>query len=281
MLFWYSNGALQIYTDWLYLWWISYTNRLHGHLYIILKESLKYIPIIGPGMMFYGFIFLARNWTTDKERIQYRLQKLKTRHGGPMSGSHSLDPMWLMLFPEGTNLSKNGRRASAKWAEKTGMKDMQHQLLPRTTGLQFCLSELRDTVEWVYDCTIAYEGIPRGEYGQDIYGLRTIYFQGRVPKSVNMYWRRFRIADIPINDADAFEKWLLNRWREKDALLEGFMQSGRFPPNPPAAKEETRRARGAYYKTAVMEKYWGEFLLIFAPATLMTALALGIRRLLV
>ena len=24
----------------------------------------------------------------------------------------------------------------------------------------FCLKELRDTVEWVYDCTVAYEGVP-------------------------------------------------------------------------------------------------------------------------
>src|SRR3954447_7463876 len=38
----------QIYTDWLYLWWIAYTNRLHGHIYIILKEGLKWVPLIGP-----------------------------------------------------------------------------------------------------------------------------------------------------------------------------------------------------------------------------------------
>jgi hypothetical protein len=55
----------QLYSDWLYLWWISYAGRMHGHIYIILKESLKYIPIAGPGMMFFGFIFMARNWVRD------------------------------------------------------------------------------------------------------------------------------------------------------------------------------------------------------------------------
>src|ERR1700761_5956128 len=45
----------QVYTEWLYLWWIAYTSRMHGHIFIILKESLKYVPVLGPGMMFYGF----------------------------------------------------------------------------------------------------------------------------------------------------------------------------------------------------------------------------------
>ena len=150
----------QIYTDWLYLWWIAYTNQMHGHVYIILKEAMKYIPILGPGMMFYGFIFMARNWTRDKPRLQHRLQKLKGRHSGPLSGTQSLDPMWLIVYPEGTNLSANTWNGSNKWAEKQGIENLQHQLLPRSTGLQYCLQELKGTMDYVYDCTVAYEGIP-------------------------------------------------------------------------------------------------------------------------
>ncbi|KAI9837495.1 MAG: hypothetical protein M1819_007144 [Sarea resinae] len=150
----------QLYSDWLYLWWIAYTNRMHGHIFIILKESLKYLPLIGPGMLFYRFIFLARNWAKDKPRFQYRLQKLKGEHAGPLSSTQSLDPMWLMIFPEGTNLSNNGRAASKRWADKEGLEDLRHQLLPRSTGLLFTLQELKGTVDWVYDCTVAYEGIP-------------------------------------------------------------------------------------------------------------------------
>jgi len=150
----------QLYTDWVYLWWIAYTSKMHGHVYIILKESLKYIPVIGPAIIFYGFILMARNWARDKPRLRRRLQQLCTRHSGPLSGFQSLDPMWLMIFPEGTNLSANTRNQSKKWADKQGIRDLQHQLLPRSTGLQYCLQELQSTVGWVYDCTIAYEGIP-------------------------------------------------------------------------------------------------------------------------
>jgi 1-acyl-sn-glycerol-3-phosphate acyltransferase len=111
-------------------------------------------------MMFYGFVFMARKWLSDKPRLQHRLNKLKSRHKGPMSGSDGLDPMWLLIFPEGTNLSPNMRARSAKWAEKQGIPDMKHQLLPRSTGLFFSLQQLQGTIDWVYDCTIAYEGTP-------------------------------------------------------------------------------------------------------------------------
>ena len=148
----------QIYIDWIYLWWVAYTNRMHGHIYIILKESLKYIPVIGPGMIFFGFIFMSRKMQKDQPRMKHRLSKLKQVHS--RLGLTGLDPMWLLIFPEGTNLSPNGRKKSAAWAKKSGLQDMKHQLLPRSTGTFFCLNELKGTVAWVYDCTIAYEGVP-------------------------------------------------------------------------------------------------------------------------
>jgi lysocardiolipin and lysophospholipid acyltransferase len=133
---------------------------MHGHFFIILKESLQRIPILGVGMTFFSFLFLSRNWETDRPRFQHRLGRLKTRHSGPLSGSQDLDPMWLLIFPEGTNLSVNSRESSRKWANKTGIEDFKHTVIPRSRGLQFCLDELHDTMDWVYDCTLAYEGIP-------------------------------------------------------------------------------------------------------------------------
>ena len=150
----------QLYTDWLYLWWIAYTSRMHGHIFIVLKETFKYVPIVGPAMSFWGFIFMSRKWANDQSRIAYRLRKLTASHSGPMSGSAGLDPMWLLIYPEGTNMSANTRKSSAKWAEKQGIPDMKHQVIPRSTGLQFVLSELKNTMDYVYDCTVAYGGIP-------------------------------------------------------------------------------------------------------------------------
>jgi lysocardiolipin and lysophospholipid acyltransferase len=35
--------------------WVSYTSNMHGAIYILLKDSLKWVPIVGWGMQFYGF----------------------------------------------------------------------------------------------------------------------------------------------------------------------------------------------------------------------------------
>jgi len=265
----------QLYSDWLYLWWVGYTNKpqMHGHIYIILKESLKYVPFIGQGMMFFGFIFMSRNWAKDKSRLAYRINKLKTRHSGPLSDSKGFDPMWLMIFPEGTNLSDNGRLKSAKWAEKQGLKDMQHQLLPRSTGTFFCLNELKGTVDWVYDCTMAYEGVPRGKFGQDYFTLRSSYFQGRPPKSVNMYWRRFAVSSIPLDDPEKFDLWLRERWIEKDALLEEYVSTGRFPASEDvvvqsAGTHGSVTGKGTFIETEMKPAHWWEVGKIFlVPAT--------------
>ena len=247
----------QIYTDWLYLWWIGYAAGMHGRIYVVLKESLKRIPVIGWGMQFAQFIFLKRKWEQDKPRMAAHLQKF----------NNPKDPMWLMMFPEGTNLADSTREASKKWAERNGIEDMHHTLLPRSTGLQFILQELRQTVDYVYDCTIAYEGVPRGEYAQDVFTLGASYFGGRPPKSVNMYWRRFRLSSIPIDDSKTFELWLRSRWIEKDKFIEDYLRTGRFPADQGTsknAKGETIRGAG-HIESEVKPKYWYEFLQVFAP----------------
>ncbi|KAI7538992.1 acyltransferase-domain-containing protein [Hortaea werneckii] len=224
--------------------------------------------------MFYGFIFMARKWAKDQERMRYRIQKLSTQHSGPMSGKEggsTLDPMWLLIFPEGTNISGNTRQGSRKFSEKSGITDMRHQLLPRSTGLQFCLQELHGTVEYLYDCTIGYEGIPTGTYGQDIFTLRSVYFQGRPPKSVNMHWRRYKVSEIPVDDKEAMSQWVLQRWREKDELLETFNKTGKFPGDKEAVLIEgapqEKEWKTAYINTEVKPKTSGEFLQLFMPVT--------------
>ncbi|KAF3049491.1 hypothetical protein E8E11_005282 [Didymella keratinophila] len=259
----------QLYTDWLYLWWIAYTNNMHGFVYIILKESLRNIPIIGWSAQFYNFIFLARNWEEDQRRFKKALSRLNS----------VTQPMWLIIFPEGTNLSSTTREKSKAWAAKNNLQDMKHQLLPRSTGLRFCLNELQDTTEWLYDCTIAYEGVPPGQFGQDIFTLRSTFFEGRPPKSVNMHWRRFHLSDIPIQNTKAFEVWLRNRWREKDYMLEYFQKHSRFPAEnfwKDHLDMGDRSSQGSQsirsvprpavqIETEVKSGNWNEFVKIFAP----------------
>ena len=245
-----------IYTDWLYLWWIGYAAGMHGQIYVVLKESLKSIPVIGWGMQFAQFIFLKRKWEEDKPHLAKHMQRFKNNK-----------PMWLMMFPEGTNLASDTRESSGKWAAKNGIKDMQHMLLPRSTGLHFMLKELKDNVEYVYDCTIAYEGVPRGQYAQDIFTVGASYFGGRPPKSVNMYWRRFRVANIPLDDPQKLDSWLPARWSEKDRFIENWYRTGRFPADLGSNKDYYGKvsAGAGYIEAEVKPQRWYEFLQVFAP----------------
>lgn len=230
---------------------------MHGRIHVVLKESLKKLPFIGWGMALSKFIFLKRNWEEDKAGLANHLKSLNNVD----------DPMWLMFFPEGTNLAPSTREKSKSWADKNGLKDFQHVLLPRSTGLHFVLLNLRETVDYVYDCTVAYEGVKRGEYAQDIYTIEASLLNGHPPKSVNMYWRRFKISTIPLDDISKFDIWLRARWAEKDALMEQYMHTRRFPADEGVSQTpegETRRGAG-YIETYVKPYKWYEILQVFAP----------------
>ena len=93
----------------------------------------------------------------------------------------------------------------------------------------------------------------------DYFTLRSTYFQGRPPKSVNMHWRRFAVSSIPVTDPEAFQQWVLARWREKDDLLETFYDTGRFPTDSMLSGTKD----GGYIETEVMLQHWAEVGQIF------------------
>jgi lysocardiolipin and lysophospholipid acyltransferase len=83
-----------------------------------------------------------------------------------------------------------------------------------------------------------------------------------------MHWRRFRIADIPTHDEALFADWLLARWREKDDLLQYYVENNRFPadqgsaPNPSGG--EPLKGAG-WIETEVRPVKWYEWVQVFVP----------------
>lgn len=68
----------------------------------------------------------------------------------------------------------------------------------------------------------------KGQYGQDIFTMWSMYIEGKSPP-IHIYWRRFKLSTIPLATLEKFDTWLLDRWREKEALLEEHSTTGRFP----------------------------------------------------
>ncbi|SPO31586.1 related to CST26 - protein required for incorporation of stearic acid into phosphatidylinositol [Ustilago trichophora] len=260
---WMSNH--QVYTDWLYLWCLAYYADVADSILIILKKSLKWIPFVGWGMQFYRFIFLARNWASDQAQLAKQLGEVASEnHSQNSASTNTAKKLLLLIFPEGTLVSNNTRPISAKFAEKMGINDLENVLLPRSTGLFFCLRTLAKEMDdlWLVDFTIGYPGVPPAGFGQDYYTLRSIFMQGVPPPAIHIHLTMTRITDpvagdtssnalnvvnIPSASEDApplganvkpaesseeertqFETWLRKRWTEKDGLMHRFYEDGDF-----------------------------------------------------
>lgn len=154
---WMANH--QVYTDWLYLWCLAYYSDLADAILIILKKSLKWVPFVGWGMQFYRFIFLARNWAADQRPLarqlgsiasqasQARKQSNAQQENGQFRLAKTAEKLLLLIFPEGTLVSNQTRPLSKKFADKMGYNDLENLLLPRSTGLFFCLRTLGRQVD--------------------------------------------------------------------------------------------------------------------------------------
>ncbi|CAG8589466.1 1647_t:CDS:2, partial [Paraglomus occultum] len=193
-----------------------------GNIYKIgivcyIELLLTFLSPSARGMQFFQFIFLKRSWAADKDHLGKTMRDL----------AKSMKPLWLLIFPEGTLISDCTRKTSQKFAEKAGLVDHKHLLLPRSTGLLFCMKELQESVDYIYDMTIGFDGVQSGEYPEDRYTLRRIFFEGRYPPTIHVHVRRYAIADIP-NDENKFTEWLRQRWTEKDDLMTEFYSKGRF-----------------------------------------------------
>ncbi|KAH7883775.1 acyltransferase-domain-containing protein [Phlebopus sp. FC_14] len=236
----------QIYSDWWYVWCLAYFARTHQDVFIVLKKSLKWVPIIGPGMQMYRFIFLARSWASDRVQLAKQLAKLGKK------AEEEDKPFTFILFPEGTLVSKDTRPVSTKYAEKMEISDLSNILLPRSMGLHYSLRSLvpRLPTLKMLDITIIYPGIPPKGFGQSYYTLRSILCDGVPPPVVHMHLRIFDVArDVPIGDVSTsdpavipngpgenpievdipdrekavFDLWLRRLWTEKDEFITQFL----------------------------------------------------------
>ncbi|KAK0208550.1 acyltransferase-domain-containing protein [Desarmillaria ectypa] len=242
----------QIYLDWLYEWCLLYfigPQGVHRYVYITLKKSLQWVPVVGWGMQFFNFIFLARSWASDRVQLSASLSTLGSE------AERQDNPLAFILYPEGTLVSQDTRPISKKFADKMGIADLTHMLLPRSTGLHYSLRSLSPRIPdlRLIDITVVYPGIPPLHYGQDFYTLRSVFFDGIPPPVIHMHLRMFDVArevpigdlsgsnpevspktepmvevDIPEGEKKGFDEWLKGLWKEKDDSIGMFYEANSF-----------------------------------------------------
>lgn len=179
-----------------------------GDLKWFVKDVLKYVPGIGWGMLFLDCPFIKRNWTADKDYIHRVFRNILKNDV----------PLWLMTFAEGTRVRPEKIARSQAYAQEQGMTPLKHVLIPRTKGFVASVQALRGHVDAVYDLTIGYvDGVP----------TLWQWIKGYVRK-VHMNVRRYAIDRMP-EDGEGLSKWLIQRFEEKDRLLDYYYRNWAFP----------------------------------------------------
>ncbi|CAO1946210.1 unnamed protein product [Urochloa humidicola] len=203
----FANHRTEV--DWMYLWDLALRKGHLGYIKYILKSSLMKLPIFSWAFHIFEFIPVERKWEIDEAIIQNKLSKYKNPR----------DPIWLAVFPEGTDYTEKKCIKSQEYASEHGLPKLEHVLLPKTKGFICCLQQLRSSLDAVYDVTIAYKHrLP--DFLDNVYGVD--------PSEVHIHIRTVQLSDIPTSE-DEITDWMIERFRQKDQLLSDFFMKGHFP----------------------------------------------------
>lgn len=195
--------------DWMYLWDLSLRKGRLGYIKYILKSSLMKLPVFGWAFHILEFISVERKWEVDESPMRQMLSTFKNHQ----------DPLWLALFPEGTDFTEQKRIRSQKFASENGLPILHSVLLPKTKGFAACMEELRSSLDAVYDITIGYKNrCPT--FLDNAFGV--------APSEVHIHVRRIVINDIPESE-EKMSSWLMDTFSKKDQLLTDFHSQGYFP----------------------------------------------------
>ncbi|XP_051941370.1 lysocardiolipin acyltransferase 1 [Hippocampus zosterae] len=191
--------------DWMFLWCCLLRYSYLRLEKICLKAALKAVPGFGWAMQVACFVFIHRRWEKDKEHLGNMLDYF----------CDIREPLQLLLFPEGTDLTENTRVRSDEFAAQHHLPKYQHVLHPRTTGFTFIVERLRkgDNLDAVHDITVAYpKNIPQTE--------RHLML-GLFPREIHFHVRRYPVNTLPAASAE-LESWCRERWAEKESRLQDF-----------------------------------------------------------
>ena len=197
--------------DWMYAGW-CYTaiTRSSPQLRMVLKESLRSVPLFGWAMQILLYIFLERKKDVDLDHIARSIDYLANTGSRPS----------IFLFPEGTDLSPSNVIKNGEYAKENKLPEWKYVLLPKSAGLRSCLLTLQGREAPVHDITIAYKDFRAGQRPTENGMLK-----GEFPKEIHLCVKRYLPDSIP-TDRAMLERWLKGSFNKKEKLLKSFYENG-------------------------------------------------------
>eukprot|EP00052_Salpingoeca_macrocollata_P013594 m.106181 g.106181 ORF g.106181 m.106181 type:complete len:368 (-) comp18981_c0_seq2:111-1214(-) len=208
----------QCTVDWFVINVLAAPLQAIGRIRYVLKDTLRLLPLYGWYFEQHGCVYVSKNWTVDAVFLTEALGQFR----------RNAVPVWLVLFPEGTRFDPFNSailQRHQSYCEEKGLAPTKHVLVPRTKGFESCVQHLRGHATHLYDITIAYTriGLPGRPPAPSMADLMT----QRYPR-VDAHVSRVALDDLP-QDAEGLGKWLLERFAQKDKLLEDFYAGKGFP----------------------------------------------------
>lgn len=196
--------------DWLLGWMIADRIHLLGNCKAYIKKALQYMPVLGWAWKFSEFVILERSFEKDKEIIHTQIKEL----------AEHPDPMWLLMFPEGTRFTPDKHKASEDFARQRNLPELKYHLQPRTRGFIASLPSMKGKVPSVYDIVVAFKD------DEPIKPTISNLMQGNTI-TAHVYMKRTPMEDLPASEPEQ-EKFLRDMFVRKDKLRDSFIRTGDF-----------------------------------------------------
>ncbi|XP_015185251.1 PREDICTED: 1-acyl-sn-glycerol-3-phosphate acyltransferase delta-like isoform X2 [Polistes dominula] len=207
--------------DWLIGWVACSRFGVLGNCKAYAKKSILYIPALGWAWKFAESIFLERNWNKDKNVIGKQIKELLDYP----------DPIWLLLYAEGTRVTPKKIEACQKFAKEKNLPILKYHLTPRTKGFICSIPNMRGKSIAIYNIQVAFKE------SDPVKPTMTNLLLGKKVEA-HMYMKRIPLSEVPEDD-DAAADWLHKLYQEKDYMMESFHKTGDFFATSGVAKPDT------------------------------------------
>ena len=184
--------------DWIFCWQLADRAGLLGGCRALVKDVLKFVPVIGWSSWMTGDVYLTRSWEKDKSHMPAKVTALEEQP----------NPTWLFVFPEGTRLTAAKLKASQDFASSRDLPHLVHHLVARTKGFCLMASTLRGGL---LDLTFV--------QGEDSAPPTLLSLLSGRTVDTRVIVREFDLETVP-KDPEQASAWLHQLWQEKDKLKE-------------------------------------------------------------
>ncbi|XP_071455483.1 1-acyl-sn-glycerol-3-phosphate acyltransferase gamma-like isoform X2 [Hetaerina americana] len=196
--------------DWMVGWMFCERIGVLGNCKSYAKKVIQYVPTIGWAWKFAESIFLERDWDKDKETIGKQIKELVEYP----------DPIWLLLYAEGTRFTPEKHKASLEFAKEKGLPELKHHLTPRTKGFVCSVPYLKEKFGAIYEVQLAFKksDVIKPTLNNLLMGKKVM---------AHMYINRIPMDEVPAEEV-ACAQFLKNLYLKKDKMQDSFYKTGDF-----------------------------------------------------